>query len=132
MATPSEPSPRASKSRAKKTRAADPGERVISRTVTKEVRRVDGLATDGLTTDGLSTDGLSTDGLSTDGLSTDGLSTAGLSTRGLPTDASEPQRRELVEITAYYLAERRDFEPGHELEDWIAAEVLVNGMRLEK
>jgi hypothetical protein len=112
MATPSEPSPRASKSRAKKTRGADSGERVISRTVTQEVRRVDGLSTGGLSTDGLSTDGLSTS--------------------GLPTDLSEQQRRELVEITAYHLAERRDFEPGHELEDWIAAEVIVNGMRVQK
>jgi hypothetical protein len=117
MATPSEPSPRASKSRAKKTRGADSGERVISRTVTQEVRRVDGLSTGGLSTGGLSTDGLSTDGLSTS---------------GLPTDLSEQQRRELVEITAYHLAERRDFEPGHELEDWIAAEVIVNGMRVQK
>jgi Protein of unknown function (DUF2934) len=112
MATPSEPSPRASKSRGKKTRGADSGERVISRTVTQEVRRVDGL--------------------STGGLSTDGLSTAGLSTSGLPTDVSEQQRRELVEITAYHLAAKRDFEPGHELEDWIAAEVIVNGMRVQK
>jgi hypothetical protein len=26
---------------------------------------------------------------------------------------------------AYYLAERRGFEPGHELEDWLAAEAEI-------
>jgi hypothetical protein len=98
MATPSGPSPRAPKSRAK-SRGTNSGEQIISRTVTKEVRR-------------------------TDGLSTDGLSMRGASTGGL----SEHQRRELVETTAYYLAERRNFEPGHELEDWIAAEVMVKDM----
>jgi hypothetical protein len=92
MATPSEPSPRAIKSRAK-SRGANSGEQIVSRTVTKQVRRTDGLSTTGL---------------------------------------SEQQRRELVEITAYYLAERRNFEPGHEIEDWIAAEVMVKDIQREK
>jgi hypothetical protein len=35
------------------------------------------------------------------------------------------QHHGLVEVTAYYLAERRGFEPGHESEDWSAAENLV-------
>ena len=35
------------------------------------------------------------------------------------------QRRELVAVAAYYLAERRNFEPGHETEDWLAAESQV-------
>jgi hypothetical protein len=30
-----------------------------------------------------------------------------------------------VAAEAYFLAERRGFEAGHELEDWIAAEELV-------
>jgi len=34
-------------------------------------------------------------------------------------------RRQLVAAEAYFLAERRGFEAGHELEDWIAAEELV-------
>jgi hypothetical protein len=34
-------------------------------------------------------------------------------------------RRQLVAAAAYYLAERRGFEAGHELEDWIAAEELI-------
>jgi len=31
-------------------------------------------------------------------------------------------RRALIERAAYLLAERRGFEPGHELDDWCAAE----------
>jgi hypothetical protein len=32
------------------------------------------------------------------------------------------QRRDAIAVAAYYLAQRRGFEPGHELEDWCAAE----------
>jgi len=33
---------------------------------------------------------------------------------------------EVIAVTAYYhLAERRNFEPGHELEDWLSAEAQV-------
>ena len=39
-----------------------------------------------------------------------------------PTDE---QRRELIAVAAYYLAERRNFQPGHEDEDWLAAEVQI-------
>lgn len=35
---------------------------------------------------------------------------------------TDAQQRSLVAIAAYYLAEHRHFEPGHELEDWVAAE----------
>lgn len=38
---------------------------------------------------------------------------------------TEEQRRELIATAAYYLAERRNFEPGHETEDWLAAESQV-------
>jgi hypothetical protein len=34
-------------------------------------------------------------------------------------------RRQLVATEAYFLAERRGFEAGHELEDWTAAEAVV-------
>jgi hypothetical protein len=34
------------------------------------------------------------------------------------------QRRMIAEA-AYYLAERRGFEPGHELEDWFTAECEI-------
>jgi hypothetical protein len=43
---------------------------------------------------------------------------------------SEPpsidQRRELIAVTAYYLAEKRGFESGHDLEDWTAAKAIVS------
>ncbi len=35
-------------------------------------------------------------------------------------------RRQLVEAEAYFLAERRGFVAGHELEDWVAAEMAVD------
>jgi Protein of unknown function (DUF2934) len=36
---------------------------------------------------------------------------------------TDEQRRELIAVTAYYLAEGRNFEAGHEDEDWLAAEI---------
>lgn len=38
---------------------------------------------------------------------------------------TDEQRRELVAVAAYYLAERRNFKPGHETEDWLAAESQI-------
>lgn len=35
-------------------------------------------------------------------------------------------RRQLVAAEAYFLAERRGFAAGRELEDWVAAEMLVD------
>jgi hypothetical protein len=35
-------------------------------------------------------------------------------------------RRGLIAQAAYYRAERRGFEPGHEAEDWLAAEGEVD------
>lgn len=35
-------------------------------------------------------------------------------------------RRELIAAEAYFRAERRGFAPGHELEDWVAAEAVVD------
>jgi hypothetical protein len=37
-------------------------------------------------------------------------------------------RRLLIEREAYLRAERRGFEPGHELEDWLAAEHSVGSV----
>ena len=34
-------------------------------------------------------------------------------------------RHAMTAEAAYYLAERRGFQPGHELEDWVAAEVEI-------
>jgi hypothetical protein len=39
---------------------------------------------------------------------------------------SEDERRRMIERTAYLRAERRNFEAGHEAEDWMAAESEVN------
>ena len=43
----------------------------------------------------------------------------------VPINAQE-QRRRLIEQTAYFNAQRRGFAPGHELEDWLAAEEAVD------
>jgi|KBSSwiStaDraftv2_1062776.scaffolds.fasta_scaffold5350494_1 hypothetical protein len=32
---------------------------------------------------------------------------------------------QLIAVAAYYRAQQRGFEPGHELDDWIAAEAEV-------
>jgi hypothetical protein len=48
-------------------------------------------------------------------------------TRGSAQDASIPEDelRAMIEHEAYLRAERRGFEPGHEEEDWLAAEAQV-------
>jgi hypothetical protein len=45
--------------------------------------------------------------------------------RGQPKRSAGQDRAALIAISAYYLAERRGFAPGHELEDWLAAEAQV-------
>jgi len=43
------------------------------------------------------------------------------------TTSIDPEvRRQLVAAEAYFLAERRGFAAGHELEDWLAAEAAVD------
>jgi hypothetical protein len=37
-------------------------------------------------------------------------------------------RRAMTAEAAYYRAERRAFEPGHELEDWLAAEAEIRSL----
>ena len=44
-----------------------------------------------------------------------------------PIDDAE-QRHTWIAEAAYFLAQRRQFEPGHELEDWLAAEAIVDGL----
>jgi hypothetical protein len=47
-----------------------------------------------------------------------------------PAKASPPapvDREAMVRLAAYFLAERRGFAPGYEVEDWLAAEVDVSG-----
>jgi hypothetical protein len=40
--------------------------------------------------------------------------------------APDETREELIALAAYYRAERRGFEPGGELQDWLAAEAEVD------
>ena len=66
---------------------------------------------------------------------TDSVAIAGMeSRRSSPTIAEsvDPNvRRELVAAEAYFLAERRGFTAGGELEDWVAAEAIVDS-RLQR
>ncbi len=41
-------------------------------------------------------------------------------------------RQALITEAAFYLAEKRAFDPGHELEDWLEAERTVDGMSLRE
>jgi hypothetical protein len=34
-------------------------------------------------------------------------------------------RHEMIATAAYYIAEQRDFAPGHEVEDWFRAEAAI-------
>jgi hypothetical protein len=39
--------------------------------------------------------------------------------------APAAQREALIATAAYFRAQKRGFEPGHELDDWLAAEVEI-------
>jgi phage terminase Nu1 subunit (DNA packaging protein) len=43
--------------------------------------------------------------------------------RAMPTPR---ERDQMIAVAAYYRAQRRNFEPGHELEDWLEAEAEVD------
>ena len=45
---------------------------------------------------------------------------------GQPVMIDAGMRLEMISRAAYYLAERRGFDPGHELEDWLAAESEID------
>jgi len=38
------------------------------------------------------------------------------------------ERHEMVAVAAYFLAERRDFSPGQEVEDWSEAAAVIDQM----
>lgn len=40
---------------------------------------------------------------------------------------SEAECRAAIAVRAYFMAEQRGFEPGHELEDWLSAEQQEQG-----
>jgi hypothetical protein len=39
---------------------------------------------------------------------------------------SDEERRNMIARAAYFRAEKREFAPGHEVEDWVAAEADVD------
>ena len=41
------------------------------------------------------------------------------------------QRAAMIAESAYYRAEKRGFDPGHETEDWLAAEAEVDALLLK-
>jgi hypothetical protein len=43
-----------------------------------------------------------------------------------PFTVSPAERHSMIEKEAYLRAEQRNFAPGHEVEDWLAAEAEVN------
>jgi hypothetical protein len=43
-----------------------------------------------------------------------------------PKRVSDEERRAMIARAAYFRAERRNFAPGQELEDWMAAEAEVD------
>jgi hypothetical protein len=69
--------------------------------------------------------------------STTGKSAAGKPDKTQPTNVAAQRtpsaklidaerRRALIAESAYFRAERRGFEPGHEAEDWVAAEQEID------
>jgi hypothetical protein len=49
-------------------------------------------------------------------------------TRKFVEPLTDDQRHEFIAVAAYHLAERRNFEPGHETEDWLMAESQVDSL----
>jgi Protein of unknown function (DUF2934) len=45
------------------------------------------------------------------------------------TGQASAERHDLIAKAAYYRAERRAFQAGHELEDWLTAELEVDQLR---
>jgi hypothetical protein len=52
---------------------------------------------------------------------------AALSASNIRGDAAPQEIRRLIAEAAYFRAQERGFQPGHELEDWIEAESEVMG-----
>lgn len=48
-----------------------------------------------------------------------------------PTVVAPDQRRQLVQVAAYFIAERRGFQGGREVDDWFEAEAEVDRMLAE-
>jgi hypothetical protein len=48
-------------------------------------------------------------------------------TRTLASFDPSSSREALIATAAYYRAQKRGFQPGHEVEDWLAAEREIDG-----
>ena len=48
-----------------------------------------------------------------------------------PAGVPAEQRRNYIEMAAYYIAERRGFAPGNPLEDWVQAEAEIDRLLAE-
>lgn len=48
-----------------------------------------------------------------------------------PAGVPPEQRRNYIEMAAYYIAERRGFAPGNPLEDWVQAEAEIDRLLAE-
>jgi len=40
-------------------------------------------------------------------------------------ERSNAEINDMIEVAAYYIAQRRGFEPGHEIDDWLPAQAQV-------
>ena len=49
-----------------------------------------------------------------------------------PPEVPPCMRQDMIEQAAYFRAEQRGFEPGHELDDWLAAEREVDTLIQER
>lgn len=54
-----------------------------------------------------------------------------VSRSGKPAGVAPEQRRNYIEMAAYYIAERRGFAPGNPLEDWVQAEAEIDRLLAE-
>jgi len=45
-----------------------------------------------------------------------------------PWEISESERQSMIAEAAYYHSASRDFAPGHELDDWLAAEAEIEAL----
>lgn len=43
-------------------------------------------------------------------------------------EVSTQERHDMIAVAAYFLAERRGFAPGHELQDWCEAALAIDRM----
>jgi hypothetical protein len=47
-------------------------------------------------------------------------------------DPAKRKRHDRISVEAYYNAERRGFQPGGEIDDWLGAEKLIDGEAVEE